>query len=248
MGGTPLTALQLVGWPRGELSFDLLGEVVRGGLDVMAEAGCTVVGGHSIDDREPKYGFAVTGTVDRPITNAGARPGDRLILTKPIGTGIVSTAIKRGTCPDDVASAAIASMASLNKAAADAMREVAHAATDVTGFGLLGHLVEMVTASGVGARLEPGAVPVLPGAPELLAAGAFPGGSERNVVAVEEAVEGDIAMLRLLSDAQTSGGLLIAVPDGAAADLLERLRADGESAAADIGEIVAGPVGRIHLG
>lgn len=247
MGGSPVTALQLIAWPRGELSFDLLAEVVRGGLDVMADAGCTVVGGHSIDDSEPKYGFAVTGLVDRPITNAGARPGDRLILTKPIGTGIVSTAIKKGTCPDAVAATAIASMASLNRAAGEAMREVATAATDVTGFGLLGHLAEMIAASGVGARLDAARIPALPGATELLEQGSYPGGSERNLQAVEDLVDGDMSSLRLLADAQTSGGLLIAVPVEAAARLLDELRSAGMLSAAEIGEIVAEPAGRIRL-
>ncbi len=244
MGASPLTALQMIGWPRGRLSFDILAEVVRGGLDIMAEAGCTVIGGHSIDDAEPKYGFAVTGTAARVVTNAGATPGDRLILTKPIGTGIIATAIKRGDCPAPVAAAAVASMAALNRTAGELMGPRAHAATDVTGFGLLGHLAEMTTASGVGAKVEVSAVPVLPGARELLAGGAYPGGSVRNVEAVAGLVDGDTAELRLLADAQTSGGLLIAVPE-TDTQMLAALHGAGVGEAVEIGEIVTG--GRITL-
>ncbi len=240
MGGRPITALQLVGWPRDELSFDLLGEVTRGGLDVMAEAGCTVIGGHSIDDAEPKYGFAVTGLIDHLVTNSGARPGDRLILTKPIGTGIIATAIKRGMCPEAVATGAVAAMAALNRTAASLMAPVAHAATDVTGFGLLGHLAEILAGSGVGAIVETAAVPILEGAVDLLEKGAYPGGSKRNLEAVEKIVTGDTFRMRLLADAQTSGGLLISVESAEASALLEALHSAGVHDAADIGEIVAG--------
>lgn len=239
MGASPLTALQMIGWPRGKLSFDILAEVVRGGLDIMAEAGCTVIGGHSIDDAEPKYGFAVTGTAAQVVTNAGAMPGDRLILTKPIGTGIIATAIKRGDCPGPVAAAAVASMAALNQTAGELMAPTAHAATDVTGFGLLGHLAEITSASGVGARVAVASVPVLAGARELLAGGAYPGGSIRNVEAVAGLVDGDTTELRLLADAQTSGGLLIAVPE-TDSHLLAALRDAGVDEAVEIGEIVTG--------
>lgn len=217
MGATPFTALQLVGWPRDGLPLDLLEEVVRGGADVMAEAGCTVVGGHSIDDPEPTYGFAVTGMarVTEIVTNAGARAGDLLVLTKPLGTGIIATALKRGDCPPDVLAGAVDSMTRLNRAAAEAMREAgASAATDVTGFGLLGHLLEMLVASGASAQVDPAAIPVLPGAVDLLAAGHFPGGSGRNLEAVRAHLSGgDTATVSILADAQTSGGLLVAVPE-----------------------------------
>ena len=234
MGATPLTALQLVGWPRDELPFELLTEVIRGGADVMAQAGCVIVGGHSIDDREPKYGFAVTGTVhpDKIVTNGGARPGDRLILTKPIGTGIVATAIKAGTCPDELRATATESMAALNEGAALAMVEVGvHAATDVTGFGLAGHLREMLEASGVSAIIEADAVPVLEGARELLAAGSFPGGSARNLASVDPHVSGetDHEIRRLIADAQTSGGLLIAVSEPDVDRLTAALSRRGEA-------------------
>jgi selenide, water dikinase len=245
MGGTPLTALQLVGWPRDTLPFELLERVVVGGADVMALAGCTVIGGHSIDDPEPKYGFAVTGLVDpeRVVTNAGARPGDRLVLTKPIGTGIVTTALKRGACPPEVLEPAVTAMVGLNAAAASAMRAAgAIAATDVTGYGLLGHLREMLSASRVSAEIDVGSVPVLAGARELLAAGHYPGGSSRNLAAVTPHLSGGSdGDRRLLADAQTSGGLLVAVP----ADRLDPLLDLPGSAV--IGRIVEGAEGQIRL-
>jgi selenide, water dikinase len=247
MGGEPMTALQVVAWPRNILSFELLGEVLRGGADVMAEAGCVIVGGHSIDDPEPKYGFAVTGTVDpaRMTSNAAARPGDVLVLTKPIGTGIISTAIKREVCPEPVRVAAVESMARLNRDAALAMLRVgASAATDVTGFGLLGHLAEVLAASRVGAGIDADAVPVLEGAWALLDEGSYPGGSERNLAAVEDLVDGeaDVRTLRMLADAQTSGGLLIAVPKAGVTEILESV--DG---AAVIGGITRKAPGRIRI-
>lgn len=232
MGGTPLTALQMVGWPRGVIPFEVLGDVIRGGADVMAAAGCTIVGGHSIDDAEPKYGFAVTGLVDPAgvVTNAAARPGDVLVLTKPIGTGIIATAIKRGRCPENVAAAAIGWMTLLNEGAALAMRAVGvKAATDVTGFGLLGHLIEITSASGVSAVIDSAAVPVIDGAWELLDADHYPGGSERNVEAVKPFLAGspDARSVRMLADAQTSGGLLMAVEPSAVDALRAELGAHG---------------------
>lgn len=214
MGAKPVTALQLLGWPRGELPFSVASEVMAAGADAMAAAGCVVVGGHSIDAPEPSFGYAVTGlvAVDRVVTNAGARPGDNLLLTKPLGSGIVTTAHKAGACPPALLAEAVKVMSALNRAAGEALQPAgAHAATDVTGFGLLGHLVEMLDASGVGAVI--GEVPVLDGVAGLLEAGYFPGGSERNLEAVRSRVRGNLARLRLLADAQTSGGLLVAVPD-----------------------------------
>ena len=215
MGGQPLTALQLLGWPRDVIAWEVAGEVISGGADVMATAGCTIVGGHSVDDAEPKYGFAVTGLVDPDhlTTNAAGRPGDGLVLTKPLGTGIVTTAIKRGGCPDDLRDRVVAQMVALNDRAAQAVRTVgARAVTDVTGFGLLGHLHEMLRASGTSAEIDVAAVPIIEGAAELAAAGFFPGGSERNRKAVEPFFDGDAGDddIRLLVDAQTSGGLLVA--------------------------------------
>jgi selenide,water dikinase len=240
MGGAPLTSLQYLAWPRGKLDFDVAGEVVAGGMDVMESAGCTVVGGHSIDSPEPTYGFAVTGTVatDAYYPNSRARPGDELILTKPLGIGIITTAIKRGKCPPDLARAAIESMASLNDVAGEALAtHRVSAATDVTGFGLLGHLREMCLASGVGAEIELKRVPVLPGAMELLEQGMWAGGSQRNLVSVQPFVEStvDDPGLKMLADAQTSGGLLVAVPPTLALDYIGAV-----PGAASIGQITAG--------
>ena len=247
MGGTPITALQLVSWPRTGLPFDLLGDVLRGGADVMAASGTTIVGGHSIDDPEPKYGFAVTGLVPRDgiITNAGALPGDRLVLTKPLGLGVITTALKRGVCPPELAEAAVATMTTLNAAAIEPMQRVGvNAGTDITGFGLLGHLREVAIASGVGAIIEAKAVPVLTGVRELVEADVYPGGSERNLASVRSFLTNedvDESTLRILADAQTSGGLLISVPADRADELAAALIAAGTLTADIIGEIVAGP-------
>ncbi len=246
MGGIPLTALQLVCWPREDLPFSELGEVIRGGADAMAKSGTTIVGGHSIDDPEPKYGFAVTGLLASggPVTNAGAVPGDRLVLTKPLGTGVVSTAIKRGVCPDALRDAAVDLMTSLNAGAAIAMVEVGvHAATDVTGFGLLGHLSEVLSASGVSAAIRMADVPVLSGVFEVVEAGVYSSGSKRNLAAVRVLIDTDDVdetTLRVLADAQTSGGLLISVAPDKADALMAALAREGSLSTANIGEITAG--------
>lgn len=239
MGGRPLTALQLVGWPRDVIPFDVLGTVLEGGAAVMAEAGCTIVGGHSVDDPEPKYGFAVTGLVDPEsvITNAAGRDGDALVLTKPLGTGIIATAIKAGRAPDAVASGAVDSMATLNRAAAEVMvRHPVSAATDVTGYGLLGHLREMLVRDDRSADIGFDMVPLLPGTVELVQAGVFPGGSGRNLESVRPALDVDAGVgessVQILADAQTSGGLLIAVAAAAMEDLLVDLADAGVEAAA----------------
>ena len=248
MGGTPITALQLVSWPRTGLPFALLGEVLQGGADVMASSGTTILGGHSIDDPEPKYGFAVTGLVPRDgvVTNAGARPGDRLILTKPLGIGVVTTALKRGVCPPALAEAAVATMTTLNADAVGPMQKVCvSAATDITGFGLLGHLREMAIASGVGAVIEVKAVPVLEGVRSLVESGVYAGGSERNLASVEPFLTNhdvDETTVRILADAQTSGGLLISIAADRSDELVHALVAAGTLAADVIGEIIAGPV------
>jgi selenide,water dikinase len=252
MGGRPLTALQLVGWPRERLSLDLLGEVLEGGAAVLAEAGCTLVGGHSVDDPEPKYGFAVTGLVDpeRMVTKAGAGVGDRLVLTKPLGTGIVSTAIKQEKATPELRDEAVRLMTTLNEGAARAMLAVGiHAATDVTGYGLLGHLGEMVRASGVGAVLEADRVPVIEGVAELAAQDVYPGGSRRNLKSASRFTDFgslDEPHRRVLADAQTSGGLLLAVPSDRAPDLVEWLGGVAPRAAV-IGEVTEQPAGRIEV-
>ena len=253
MGARPLLALNLVGWPRGTLPFELLGEVIAGAADVAARAGCPMLGGHSIDDPEPKFGMVVLGEAhpDHLLTNAGARPGDLLVLTKPLGTGILTTALKRGAVSEGDLADAVASMTTLNAAAAGAaLATGVHAATDVTGFGLVGHLGNMLEASGAGARLRFGAVPVLDRALDLAAAGMVPGGSERNLAAaskVEWAADLSAAERIVCADAQTSGGLLIAVPAARADALIDRLKGAGAPAAAIIGEVTASPPGNVTV-
>lgn len=245
MGATPLTALQLIGWPRDKIPFEVAQQVISGGADVMADAGCVIVGGHSIDDQEPTYGFAITGMVDRNevVSNAHARPGDHLVLTKPLGSGIVATAHKAGECPKALLTAMIEVASRLNDVAGAHLAETgAHAATDVTGFGLLGHLVEMLDASVVGAVIEPGSVPLLEGVLSLYEEGFYPGGSRRNLEAVTPRLEGESDLVPVLADAQTSGGLLVALPPETVRDYLERV-----PGAAEIGR-VDDRAGRIHFG
>jgi len=252
MGATPLLALNLVGWPRDTLPYELLGDVLRGGADVARAAGAFVLGGHSIDDPEPKYGMAVIGEVhpDRITTNAGARPGDALVLTKPIGTGVLTTALKRDLLSEPELAPAVAAMTTLNAAAARAMLAVGvHAATDVTGFGLLGHLHSLLEASGAAAEVTAQAVPLLPQARDMAARGAVPGGTQRNLASLADSVSFsagvDETTRVLLCDAQTSGGLLIAVAPGSAAALVTALEREQAPAAAVIGRVVAGPPGRV---
>jgi selenide,water dikinase len=254
MGGTPLLALNLVGWPRGKLPLELLGDVLRGGQDVAREAGAFVLGGHSVDDPEPKYGMVAIGEVhpDRIVTLAGARPGDVLVLTKPIGTGVLTTALKRDLATAADLAPAVASMTTLNAAGARAMLAVGvHAATDVTGFGLLGHLHNMLAASGAAAEIEASTVPLFAGAAELAARGAVPGGTQRNRDAlaadVTFAPRVDEATRVLLCDAQTSGGLLVAVAADRADALARALKKEGTPAAAKIGRVTAGPAGTIAV-
>lgn len=248
MGGRPLFALNLVAWPRTTLPFELLGEVLQGASEIAAQAGCPLVGGHSVDDPEPKFGLAVIGEVHpaRILTNATGHPGDLLILTKPLGTGILTTALKRDRIAAPEIAPAVASMATLNDGAMRAA--LAHGvtcATDVTGFGLLGHLGNILKASGVGAEIGVEALPLLPGARELAEAGVVPGGTERNLKAAE-GVEWDADVSRaerlLCADAQTSGGLLLAVAPERGEQLIAALRAERTPAAAVIGRLVAGGV------
>jgi selenide,water dikinase len=248
MGGRPLFALNLVAWPSSELPTSMLAEVMAGGAEIGAESGFVVVGGHSVDDPEPKYGLAVVGEVhpDRILTNAGLRDGDALVLTKALGVGVATTAIKAGTAPPPVAAAAVASMTASNAAAARAAIDAgATGCTDVTGFGLLGHLMKMAAASGVDAEIDVAAVPLLRGARELAEAGTMPGGSRRNrdwVAPSVDAGDHDELAVLLLADAQTSGGLLFgAAPERAAA----AVRALGAPSAV-IGRVRVG-TGRITL-
>ena len=244
MGGRPLFALNLVGWPRGKLSFELLGEVLAGAQKIVDEAGCLVLGGHSIDDPEPKFGMVVVGEAhpDRLLTNAGARPGDLLVLTKPIGTGILTTALKRDLIGESELAHAVRVMTMLNdKAAAAALAHGVSAATDVTGFGLIGHLTNILRGSKVGARLDITRIPTLPGAVELAAQGAVPGGTKRNLESVPVYWSDEVSeMERLLcADAQTSGGLLLAVPENRVRGLVDALQAAGCPTFRVIGEITS---------
>ena len=248
MGGRPIFALNAVNFPRESLPLHYLEAILRGGAAIAAEAGIPILGGHSVDDPELKYGMAVIGTVhpERVVTNAGARPGDLLVLTKPLGIGVVTTAIKADRAAAPTVAAALEVMTTLNRAAAEAMREVGvAAATDVTGFGLLGHLGEIVRASRVGARIRAGRVPILAGVRELAEQGMVPGGTRRNRDSLAETVRWDPAVDEttrlLLCDAQTSGGLLIAVAPERCAALVERLRAAPTLAAAVIGEVAGAP-------
>lgn len=254
MGGTPLFALNLVGWARDRLPLELLGEVLKGAAEVAREAGCLIIGGHSIDDPEPKYGMAVIGEVhpDWMLTVAGARPGDRLVLTKPLGTGVLSTAMKAGVLLEAGMADAVRSMRALNAGAARAaLRVRVNAATDVTGFGLIGHLLNLLEASGVGAELAFDALPILPHARNMAGRGLVPGGTKRNLEAAEGRVEwapdlSDIDRV-LAADAQTSGGLLLAVPAESEAALLAALREERTPVAVTIGRVTAGPPGRIRV-
>jgi len=254
MGATPLFVLNLVGWPRDALPLALLGDVLRGGADVAREAGAFVLGGHSIDDPEPKFGMVAIGEAhpDRLVTNAGARPGDALVLTKPVGTGVLATALKRDLADAAALAPAVATMTTLNAGAARAMVTTGvHAATDVTGFGLLGHLHQLLVASGAAAEVDAAAVPLLAGARELVGRGAVPGGTQRNLDAMRDHVTFgsgvDEPMQVLLADAQTSGGLLIAVGAERLAALLDALAREATPARAVIGRVTAGPAGRITV-
>lgn len=255
MGGEPRLALNIVAYPARDLPMSLLLEILRGGASIAAEAGVLLAGGHSIDDPEPKYGMAVVGFVhpDRVLRNVGAHPGDILFLTKPLGIGIISTAIKRQQATPAAIEHAIQVMTTLNRGAAHAVQAAGgvHACTDVTGFGLLGHLREMLGGGGIGARLHLSGIPVLEETWELVQAGICPGGTRRNLTAVSTQVDFDSSLNEaqrlVLCDAQTSGGLLIAVAPEKADALAAALRAEGTLASSAIGEIVADPQSRIHV-
>ncbi len=259
MGGVPLTALNMLCFPVGDRGAAEAVAILRGAAAVVAEAGAVVVGGHSVEDPEPKFGMAVTGSVDPDAiaTNAGARPGDVIVLTKPIGTGVMTTAAKFDACPAESLDAACASMMRLNAGAAAAMRSVGigpdgvHAATDITGFGLMGHLSNVSRESGAGLVVDAGAVPLLPGALALAEAGHCPGGGGRNEahLAGVVAYEGELSdgLRRLLYDPQTSGGLAIFVAADREPDLMEALRREGAWDAVRIGRVEKGAAPSIRV-
>lgn len=254
MGAAPFLALNLLAYPQGRLSQEVVAEIVRGGTDKMREAGVVVAGGHSLDDPHPKFGYAVLGWVhpERVVTNAGAQPGDRLVLTKSLGVGVITTAIKQGRASPAAVDAVTRVMLELNRAACEAMVEVGvHACTDVTGYGLIGHLHEMATASQMDVRVHAGRVPVLEDAWELVASRVAPGGTYRNRTFAARftrwhpAVSEDLQLL--LCDAQTSGGLLIAVPPQKQEALQAALARRRVSVAAEVGEVIGSGRGRVEV-
>jgi selenide, water dikinase len=253
MGAKPIAMLSFAGFPRGTLPWDVLQQMLLGGATKAREAGVDVVGGHTVDDPEPKCGYAVIGTVhpERAITNAGGKLGDVLMLTKPIGSGILTTAIKRDLLDVETTALVVDTMAQLNRAASEAMVAVGvNACTDITGFGLLGHLHEMAKGSGLSARLRGSQIPLLPQVLELIEQDVVPGGTRTNEAFLEPFMTWDVAVdqrLRLaMVDAQTSGGLLIAVSPDRAAALGDAFTQVGQ-AWATIGVLEAGPAGMIHV-
>lgn len=254
MGATPLTALNLVAFPICTLGVPVLQEILRGGGDKVAEAGAVILGGHSIDDDEPKYGLAVTGTAHpgRIVTNQGARPGDWLVLTKPLGTGVLATALKAGLLDAEAEHLLEASMTALNAGAARAMQRVGvNACTDITGFGLLGHLRELACNSGVDLEVDATTVVYLPQARKLAGQGIIPAGAYRNREALASSVEvsGTVgpADLDLLYDPQTSGGLLLSVAETKKEELLAALRQEGIMRPGVIGRVVGSGAGKIMV-
>jgi selenium donor protein len=254
MGARPLFGLNIVGFPSNRLPMRVLEQILRGAQDKAAEAGISIIGGHTVDDTEPKFGLAVTGIAhpDRVVRNSTARPGDALVLTKPLGVGIISTAVKRGLADEATAQEAAEFMATLNRAAAEAMLEVgANACTDVTGFGLLGHLREMAAGSGVDVTLSAGAVPTLTAARTFAGADVVPGGTLNNLAYVQPHVDFSPSVARvaqlILADAQTSGGLLISLPAGRVDALLTMLHKRGVRDATHIGEVTGPGSGHISV-
>lgn len=253
MGGRPLTAMNIICYPTQDGDLETLARILQGGAAKVKEAGAVLVGGHSVEDREPKYGLAVTGVVhpDRLLTNATARPGDALVLTKPLGTGVINTAFKADMVPEDLQRRTTEQMAALNAPAAEAAQETGvSACTDVTGFGLLGHAREMAEASRAGLVIDAGSVPLLPMVLDFAAMGLLPAGAHANrcflgeAVLIEEGVP--LALSDLLFDPQTSGGLLLSVPVDRTEDLLAALERRGVRGAL-IGRVVAGHPGRIRV-
>lgn len=245
MGGKPLFALNIAAFPINDLPKEMLTEILQGGADKAREAGIPIVGGHSIDDREPKYGLVVTGEVeeDQLVTNTKARPGDVLILTKPLGTGIIATAIKRGIASEESINAAVKTMVTLNDWAAKLMVKYgAHSATDITGFGLLGHLSEMCRASGVSAEVDFNKLQFITGAHKLAEEGIIPGGTKRNLDYVSEFTDFSENLTdtqRLMgADAQTSGGLLIALGQNKADDFISEYNSNSKLKAFSIGRVI----------
>jgi selenide,water dikinase len=254
MGGTPLTGMNLVAFPIKTLSLSILKDILLGGLSKMEEAGVALVGGHSIDDPEIKYGLAVTGVVhpNKILTNAKATAGDKLVLTKPLGTGIISTALKARMASEEAIRKSVESMVALNRTASEWMKKFgAHACTDITGFGFIGHALEMATASRVGMVVQSKAVPVLPEAMEYAKSGLIPGGAYSNRDFFSCRVEVHSGVLALLVDLfydpQTSGGLLISLPSDEAKELVATLKKEKNIDSCIVGEVVKEPPGKIQI-
>ncbi len=252
MGGIPKTAMNLVAFPLKQMDIAVLRRIIEGGLDKLREADVVLIGGHSVEDKELKYGLSVTGFIhpEQVITKYNLKPGDRLILTKPLGTGIISTAIKGGLVSEKTIQMVTALMATLNRVAAEVMRNhPVHACTDITGYGLLGHLAEMLLESNLGVRLRAADIPIIPEALEFAAMGMIPGGAYKNkefrasLVRYSSSVDSHIQ--DILFDPQTSGGLLIGVAGEAAEKLLDQLKQKGVGPSAIIGEVVTEPVEKI---
>lgn len=256
MGAQPLFALNIVGFPSKTLSMDVLAEILKGGAAKAVEAGINIIGGHTIDDPEPKYGMAVTAVIhpSQVITNAGAKEGDMLVLTKPLGLGIITTAMKRGLVSQEVITEAIQVMSTLNKYAAEVMIKVGvNACTDITGFGFLGHLHEMAKASGMGAKITLTDVPVLQEAWDLInyESGVVPGGTLKNLEFLKEnlVIRPDVSEteLLILADAQTSGGLLMSVAEEKLPILLQGLKEAGVQTSAIVGKMVQDDLSRLEI-
>jgi selenide,water dikinase len=254
MGGEPKTAMNLVAFPSDQMDISILRAILEGGLEKMKEAGVVLLGGHSVQDKELKYGLSVTGFVhpDHVVQNTGLKPGDQLILTKPIGTGIINTAIKRGIASLEVIESTTRLMATLNRDAGRVMKTFpVSACTDITGFGLLGHLAEMLSNASIGVRLESKAIPLISEAIEYARGGFIPGGAFKNKAfrssMVSPAPHIDSLLMNILFDPQTSGGLLMGIGKDRVADLLDSLKAAGVEHAAIIGEVVSEPVGKVVI-
>jgi selenide,water dikinase len=252
MGGVPKTAMNLVAFPLKDMDISVLRQIIQGGLDKMREAGVVLVGGHSVEDKELKYGLSVTGFIrpHRILTKKNLRVGDRLILTKPLGTGIINTAIKGGLAPKEITDTVTRLMAALNKDAAEIMANYpVHACTDITGFGFLGHLAEMVVDSGAGIRIQANRVPILPQTLNYAGMGLVPAGAYKNREFFERhvdfAIGVDILIQDILFDPQTSGGLLICVEGDRADDLLLALKQKSIQDVAIVGQVVPEPKERI---
>jgi len=254
MGGIPKTAMNLVAFPLKQMDISILRQIIQGGLDKMKEADVVLVGGHSVEDRELKYGLSVTGFVhpDRILTKRNLSVGDRLVLTKPLGTGVINTAIKGGVASSEVIERVTQLMAALNRDAAEVMNKYrVHACTDITGFGLLGHLAEMVVGSGCGLELDADNIPILPEAIDYAAMGLLPAGAFKNKAFREPMVEFSPSVKPLvrdlLFDPQTSGGLLICLDRDDAGKLVHELNHKGVDGSAVIGEVISAPIGKIMV-